>query len=154
MKDPTKKLSEYHIGEKFIDWSGQVQILLMYCYDPICNTMEYATKDWKIGVIKKHSSTGNGLSELRFYPYRGRDKISFYAGFRFALNLCMKFMSTEEKVKAGIYRFGDDHVKMLDAYELWKHNEVEFYPRQYINTQADKRKIRQDKKSGKYLIVP
>jgi hypothetical protein len=153
-KDSTKLLSDFHIGEKFIDWQGFVQILLMYNADPITNQLEYATKEWKTGVIRKHSSAGLGIFELRFYPYKGRDKISFYAGFRFALNLCMKHMTTEEKLNAGIYRFGDDHLKMLDAYEGWKQNNVSYYDRKYINYQKDKRKVRRDAKSGKFLLVP
>jgi hypothetical protein len=154
MKDSMKKISEFQIGEKFIDWQGVVQILLMYEEDQANATLRYATKEWKTGIIRTHGTGIVGITQLSFYPYKGRDKNSFYAGFKFALNLCMKHMSTEEKLKAGIYRFGDDHVKMLQAYEGWKANSVEFYDRKYINYQGDKRKPRRDAKTGRVLIVP
>ena len=153
MRYQTKKLKDYKIGEKFYDYNGLVQILLMYEEDQVNNTVRYATKEWKVGTVRTHSSTGC-LSDRQFFPYKRRDISSFYAGFRFALNLCMKYMTTEEKIQAGIYTFGDDHVKMLYAYEGWLKNNVEFYPRQFINTQGNKRKPRRDALTGKYLCVP
>jgi len=156
MRYKSKMLKDYKIGEKFYDYNGLVQILLMYEEDQVNNTVKYATKEWKVGTVRTHTANGviSHMSDRQFFPYKGRDISSFYAGFRFALNLCMKHMTTEEKINAGIYKFGDDHVKMLYAYEGWLKNNVEFYPRQYINAQGNKRKPRRDALTGKYLLVP
>ena len=132
-QDSTKPLSEFRIGEKFLDWTGLVQILLMYEEDPINSTVQYATKEWKTGIIRTISTCITGISPMAFYPYKGRDKQSFYAGFRFAINLCMKHMTTEQKLDAGIYRYRDDHLMMLKAYSGWKQNNVSFYDRKDIN---------------------
>ena len=149
------KIEDLKKGDRFYSWNGKVLELLMYETKPDDpDYLRYAVRVWKTDKIETTTFNGVGVRERLFYPYKGRQLNSFYAGFKFAMNLCMKFMTAEEKQKAGIFGFGNEHTAMLKAYDAWKHNITEFYDPQTINIQVDKRKRRQTQKMLKNLLVP
>jgi hypothetical protein len=122
------KLIELKNGDKFYGLDGIIYIFLDYeiLPRPATSTVDqirYRMKPWKIGDgIVSVACTYCGTYDIEVLRYTRRDRGSFLAGFKIAMNLCMKHMRNYDLENTGIETPVDQHMTMLKEYQKWKQN--------------------------------
>ena len=122
------KLYELKMGDKF------------YCpYDNLIYVLRDCTVDmndpdnikWRARLYKTNDIDetrmvhGMGVRDMEVYKFTHRDCQSFFAGFRYAMMVCTKYMGQYEMVNAGVDNPVSQHLTMLKEYKKWKENLIE-----------------------------
>jgi len=121
------KLYELKIGQKFY-YQGMIYILEDYRFDlKYPDSWEFYAKQFKWNKHLHIAVHGHDvLNTTLFYRYVRRDVHSFVNGFKLAMEISTQHMSKRGKKKAGIDDPLKMHMKMMQEYNKWKQNTVDW----------------------------
>ncbi len=123
MKDKVK-LSELKVGDKFYQPFNDLISIFVNCIvdESNQNCIEYHCKLLNTKDIEIHKIYSTNAINQEVYKYNGRDKSSFFAGFRFAMKHCVKYMGIFDLQNAELDDKFKQHLTMLKQYDNWKKN--------------------------------
>lgn len=118
------KLYELKRGEKFYDWEGIIHVMLYCVYDPANpDYIEYDARIFKTNEIVNHRLCGKCVSEQPYIKYTGRDRSSFMAGFKRAVELCKSELTKNQQSILKIEHDVTIHLTAGYSYQRWMRNE-------------------------------
>lgn len=120
-----KNLADVKVGELFYDYIDNTVIYKMIEITFKSPTkIEYVCQQYKTNTIIRKSISTNDIDDVKVLMFNGRDRASFFAGYRFAIQHCKKYMGVFDLENAELNDDLTAHMRMLKVYKNWCNNET------------------------------
>ena len=129
------KLYELKKGDLFYDHYDNLIYIFVTCKydekDP--NNIQYRRKLYKyrnpngLVIPETINISGENVANREYMRFTHRDKGSFIAGFKMAIELCSEHMGKFDLENAGLDNPVRTHMTMLEKYKEWKVNIKELF---------------------------
>lgn len=113
-----EKLSDLKRGDKFYWYDGTI-FILHEVKVPCANQIDFVVRKNRTRGFIKMSHSGKDATNLMVFRYKGRDKASFNAGFKFAIQYCSQYMDDKQKALAQVDSDVMMHLKLNSIYNYW-----------------------------------
>jgi hypothetical protein len=115
------KLIDLRMGDKFYSLDDDlIYVVIAVSYDENKpNEIKYSARRLNSNIITYHTIHSDNAKDLCVYKYTGRNMTSFLAGYRYAMNRCIKHMGLFDRENAGFNDNFKTHMTMLEDYKRW-----------------------------------
>lgn len=119
-----KKLLDVKQGELFYGYSDNIIYKMIEITSSTPTSIKYTVQLYKSDVIFNYGISGADIDGIKVLMFKRRDRESFLAGFRYAIEHCKKHMGVFDLENAELNDDVNTHLRMLKIYKQWCENKI------------------------------